>query len=349
MNKFGITQSLAIGEFHPLFRSILWVSAARSDDETRLALTYVHVEREGLDYHIVATDGKRMHVSTFDPGMFDEDFESIEAGSYEVVAKSTKFIVVSVAEDAPKFPNWRALMPTTGERPMLSERVCSRTISALCIRTGVLLATDFLIEAIGYGNGFKKDCYVSVDFAKDPEGNGPFLIRHELGRAVVMPMSMRDNSAAEPTKDDAEATPEIPSITAHFDIKPTGDPVSNLAKCLGPVESIEITAGGEGVRIEHGKPAKRISKKTESIQPETTGEPNDDELQSFCMTLAKCKGKTKKQTVDLRQTLMDNYLLHKGENAFLRAWAMAKSMAGDPLVIEQLAVVCREIDPTGDF
>ena len=253
MNKFDITKSLAIGEFHPLFRSMTWVASARSDDENRLALTYIHVEREGLDYHIVATDGKRMHVSTFDPGMFDDDFESIEAGSYELVNKSTKFICVAVVEDAPKFPNWRMLMPAEGARSTMAERVCARTISTICIQTGVLLATDFLIEAIGYGNGFKKDSYVNVEFAADPMGHGPFLISHELGRAVVMPMSMRNQDAsAEPPKDDAEATPEIPSISAHFDIKPAGDPVANLAKMLAPGESVEITAGGKGVRIEHG-------------------------------------------------------------------------------------------------
>jgi hypothetical protein len=268
MNKFGITKSLAIGECHPLFRSLLWVAAARSDDETRLALTYIHVEREGLDYHMVATDGKRMHASTFDPGMFDEDFESIEAGSYEVVSKSAKFIVVAEADDAPKFPNWRALMPAGGERHLLSERVCARTISALCIRTGILLATDFLIEAIGYGCGYKKDCYVSVDFAADPSGHGPFLIQHELGRAVVMPMSMRSDSfEKDAPMDDAEATPVIPSISAHFDIPPTGTPLANLAGKLALGESIEITAGGKGVKIEHGgkvTPIKRGKKPKES-------------------------------------------------------------------------------------
>ena len=340
MNKFGITQSLTIGEFHPLFRSILWVSAARSDDETRLALTYVHVEREGLDYHIVATDGKRMHVSTFDPGMFDEDFESIEAGSYDVVAKSTKFIVVAVAEDAPKFPNWRALMPAKGEREMLSERVCSRTISALCIRTGVLLATDFLIDAIGYGNGFKKDSYVSVEFAQDPCGKGPFLIQHELGRAVVMPMGMRNQESAEPPKDDSEATPEIPSIAAHFDIKPTGNPVDHLTKAM---------QDGDVMTLLSGVSEKIVTKSKGVLKVQPNTQTDDEKAEQFCMTLAKCQGKTKKAAKVLRQTLMDNYLEHEDENAFLRAWSMAKSMGGAPDIIEEMAVICREIDPTGDF
>ena len=215
MNAYGITPSLTIGEHHPLFRPLIWVSQARSHDETRMALNFVQVERELLNYHIIATDGKRMHVSTFDPGLFSDDFEALDPGSYEVIAKAKKHIVLAANTEESKFPNWRALMPEKGTRRTMEDRVCARTISAVCIRTGVLLATDFLGQAIGFDHGFKKDAYVSVDFAADPSGHGAFLIEHELGRAIVMPMSLH-NVAADQPKDDAEATPEMEAISAHF-------------------------------------------------------------------------------------------------------------------------------------
>lgn len=215
MNKFGITQSITVGEFHPLFRSLLWVQQARSHDETRMALTFIEIENEGMNYNIIATDGKRMHVSTFDPGLFDDDFQRLDVGTYEVITKTGKLIVLAPVDDAPKFPNWRAIMPEKGSRRKMEERICARTTSVMGIRTGVLLATDFAGQAIGFGFGYKKDAYVNVEFAPDPSGHGAFLIEHELGRAIVMPMSLH-NVAADQPKDDAEATPEMEAISAHF-------------------------------------------------------------------------------------------------------------------------------------
>ena len=61
MNKFGKTPADVIGELHPLFKGLMFVAAARSDDETRHVLNHVLVEREGIGVVDVAVvrDGRR--------------------------------------------------------------------------------------------------------------------------------------------------------------------------------------------------------------------------------------------------------------------------------------------------
>jgi hypothetical protein len=206
-----------ITEYHPLFRSLLWVSTARSKDDERFILQHVHIERDALSYHIVATNGKRMHVGTFDPGMFDDDIAAIAPGDYEVVAKAAKKIVLSANDEAGNYPNWRQLMPE--DLPVAREVVTRASISRLGIRSGVLLATDFVIEACGFGCGYGKDDSVHVEFASEREG-GPFLIQHELGKAIVMPLRM-DSDGAE---SEADATAEIPGALDGVDTEePVGD------------------------------------------------------------------------------------------------------------------------------
>lgn len=195
-----------ITDYHPLFKSLRWVASARSKDDERFILQHVHVERLHMEYCIVATDGKRMHVGTFDPGMFDDDISAIEPGDYEVVACAAKKIVLAANDEAGNYPNWRQLMPDG--LPVTGDVVTRASISRLGIRSGVLLATDFVLDACGFGNGFGKDDSVHVEFASEREG-GPFLIQHELGKAIVMPIKMDSDTAAS----EEDATTEIPGVS----------------------------------------------------------------------------------------------------------------------------------------
>ena len=196
---------------HPLFRCILWAAQARSTDETRLALQHLHFEREGKVCKIVATDGKRLHVGTYDPGMLDDDIAVIEPGDYEVIAKTPKLIVLAPADPGDvSFPNWRGIIP--GEANRLGSILLTRANVALVgMKTGRLLATDYAHQACGFGAGFGKDESVFVELSE----SGPesvVTIRHELGTAYVMPMRMDDASEATP-ESEAAATPEIDGTT----------------------------------------------------------------------------------------------------------------------------------------
>jgi hypothetical protein len=248
MNKFGITPAEVVGESHPLFRGMLFVSAARSNDDTRPALAHIKIERDNLSYRMIATDGKRLHVSEMDPGMFDDDIQPLLTGLYEVIAKSAKYIVIARNDEEDiKYPQWQHLM---NERdPEHHDIITSRSIARLGIRTGQLLATDFAIEACGLGHGFKKDADVAIEYSPCPNGGG-FLITHELGKAIVMPLRMHD---AETAKDDIEATPTMPGFEP-ADKPAQTPPLAGMEKMLSEAgATAEIHIGDKVVSIGKGK------------------------------------------------------------------------------------------------
>lgn len=220
MNKFSKFPADVICELHPLFKGLMWVAAARSSDETRIVLNSVLVERKGLECVIVATDGRRLHQHTFDPGMFDDDIQMIEPGLYEVITKTTKLIVIAPSEiDASQYPNWRKIVPEF--TPKMTDNLNARTISKIAIRTGVLLATDFVTEAIGFGHGRKKDDMANITYGT-PDPKGAFVIEHDLGKAVVMPLRIESDESSE-AKSEVDATPDIPAMSALIRAMESGD------------------------------------------------------------------------------------------------------------------------------
>jgi hypothetical protein len=129
-------------------------------------------------------------------------------GLYEVIVKTAKLIVITPSElDVSTYPNWRQVLPNY--RLHRSLTVDKRSIGRLGIATGVLLAVDFASDALGFGCGFKKDDTVEVRFGS-PSPTDAFLLEHELGQAVVMPLRMTDENA-EPMSD-VEATPNLPGV-----------------------------------------------------------------------------------------------------------------------------------------
>lgn len=238
MNKFSKFPADVICELHPLFRGLLWVSAARSDDETRAVLNTVLIERNGLECTMVATDGRRLHVHMFDPGMFDDDIQMIEPGMYEVITKTAKLIVIAPAEVGSEFPNWRKIVPDF--TPTTTDFLNSRSISKIAIRTGVLMATDFVQEAIGFGCGRKKDETAVVTYGT-PDKDGPFIIQHDLGKAVVMPLRMDEEKDGDEPKSETESTPDIPAIA--------GSLKAMQESCAATNSTVTIATGKTTVEI----------------------------------------------------------------------------------------------------
>ena len=209
MNKFAKIEAWVIGELHPLFKGLLWVSAARSTDETRAVLNNVLIERDGTTCNIVATDGRRLHHHQFDAGLFDMDIDMLDAGQYEIIAKNAKLIVVAESTENYNYPNWRQVVPDYD--PTISAVITSQTISKLGIMTGVLLAADFVNDAIGFKHGFGKDSSVHIEFGSSGQGQA-FVITHELGKAIVMPLRMDEKATEEDAKDDIEMTGPLPGF-----------------------------------------------------------------------------------------------------------------------------------------
>jgi len=219
MNKYAINETLTMGDMHPLYRGITWVAAARGTDETRQILQYINVRRIGGEYKIAATDGKRLHLHAYDPGMIDTDFDELLTGNYEVVGKSSKHItLMRVDEQGSSFPEYDLLIPSYGH---FHEDVFTiQTTSKLGIRTGILLATDFAQAACGFNCGFKKTETVAIRY--QGLANHPFIIKHEIGMAIVMPMKISDEDTTDvnTSQDESSMTPAFPQ----FESKPTTPP-----------------------------------------------------------------------------------------------------------------------------
>jgi hypothetical protein len=241
MNKFSKFPAEVVCELHPLFRGLLWTSAARSTDETRPALCLLNVEKKDGIWLVVACDGRRLHLHTFDPGLFDDDIDMLEPGLYEVIAKSTKFIVLAPSQDfnATAYPNWRAVVPEfTPER---EDSINAQTISRIGIHTGVLLAADFTRDAIGFGYGRKKDDTVTIEYGSKSKAD-PFVIVHDLGKAIVMPMKMHEGTEPAP-ESDIEATPELTGMKEADDAASIS-PFDILKNVMKPDDSVEVSVGG---------------------------------------------------------------------------------------------------------
>lgn len=236
MNKFSKFPAEVVCELHPLFKGLLWVSAARSSDETRWALNHVCVEKTGLEWTLIATDGRRMHVHTFDAGLFDTDIEGLEPGLYEVVTKTSKLIVITRSEELelPAYPNWRGVFPEY--EPTISDVMDARSISKMGVRTGVLLASDFASDALGFGCGVKGSDSVHVTYGSSSEG-GAFVIRHELGKAIVMPLRLDEVPASTDSapKTEAEATPDLKGFAEFFEMVKQAGGSMTIETSKGPV------------------------------------------------------------------------------------------------------------------
>lgn len=209
MNLFKKFNAEVLPKFHPLFAGFTWAAAARSEDSDRLTLTHVLVEPDpdnDLITYIVATDGRRMHVHTYDAGMFDDDIcdEMLTPGLYTVVAKTPKMIVIAHDEDGLEYPNWRQV--TTDHEPQHTAAVNAQTVGIVSAKTGNLYAVDFLRQACGFGCGAKTETVHIAYGSEIPQTC--MVVEHELGRAYLMPIKWDDEEA----EDEKAATGSLPNL-----------------------------------------------------------------------------------------------------------------------------------------
>jgi len=209
MNKHEITNALAIAEMHPLFKAISWVALATSDDESRHQLCQIRIEKAELIYDIVATDGRRLHHAKYDAGLFDTDICEIEPGNYIVISTSKKFAVIAKSEIA-DYPNWKNVIPDHNAKN--SVRVSARTTASICLATKKLMATDYLMDACGFGIACKKGDSLDIYYDCGNSDSDAVVMQNEIGVVVIMPMKFD----APEIKDQRKATAIIPEIAEHL-------------------------------------------------------------------------------------------------------------------------------------
>ncbi len=104
----------------------------------------------------------------------------------------------------------------------------------------MLLNGDYVADAIGFGTVVKKTESAHIEFSADPITAGPFMIRHEVGTAVVMPMRIED---AEEHQEVAGASSE-PDTYAH-DLPGFADAMGALTSAMEEGDTITISGGGK--------------------------------------------------------------------------------------------------------
>ena len=83
------------------FALLKWVLLAMAKDSSRYAINGVHF----VDNQAVCTDGKRLHIGTFEHNTF-------EPGTYEVISNTAKMIVIGEPIDG-NFPKYDDIVPVT--------------------------------------------------------------------------------------------------------------------------------------------------------------------------------------------------------------------------------------------
>jgi hypothetical protein len=209
MNAFQKYTAEVLPKFHPLFAGLVWAASARSEDETRHVLNHLLVERDpenDLITRIVATDGRRLHIHTYDAGLFDDDLcdQMLEPGLWVVVAKSAKQIVITRSDEDLTYPDWGRVNPD--HNPTRTAAVNAQTVGIVSALTGNIYAVDFMRQACGFGAGAKSET-VHITYGSESP-TSPMVIEHELGRALLMPIRLDDEEA----EDEKSATMTLPHL-----------------------------------------------------------------------------------------------------------------------------------------
>jgi hypothetical protein len=200
-NITDITDAVVIPKNYIAFDNLAFICGAISKEESRYVLNHIEVKRNGLKSTFVATDGRRLHVSELDPGLFDDDIGFLDEGLYLLISKSAKFIVLQKNNEPLKYPNWEAILGDYQIGDNLAE-LCdvadSGKIGEVMIRTGKLVDTTYLAEAMGYGTSRKSSSTVFLNF-QAPKDDGPIIIAHDHGTAILMPLRRAETEEADET------------------------------------------------------------------------------------------------------------------------------------------------------
>ena len=104
-------ETITVEKTNPIFRSLSWVFAARSEDPIRYFMNGFSIENDGKDQLWIATDGRRLHLHRYvdGAGCFPSGNTRIDVFSKTLIA------FTSGCDDMGQFPNWRGAVPTIAD------------------------------------------------------------------------------------------------------------------------------------------------------------------------------------------------------------------------------------------
>lgn len=105
-------ETITIEKTNPIFKSLSWVLAARSEDPTRYFMNGFFIENDGKDQLWIATDGRRLHLHRYvdGAGCFPSGNTRID------VFSKTLITFTPDCDDMGQFPNWRRVVPTIEDK-----------------------------------------------------------------------------------------------------------------------------------------------------------------------------------------------------------------------------------------
>lgn len=201
-----IKNGLIITKENPIFDNLRFVVSALSKDPFRDAINCLLVQKEDGILNYVATDGRRLHMFSYDIGMFDAGEgvapEVLEAGMYRLISVSTKALVLCLNDIEVTYPAWKKVIPDVNTD--MTDNVTSKSLGKLMIRCKSVFDPAFLNQALGL-NVMKEGSSIYVDFGQE-DSNSPLLVEHELGTAVLMPMYYEGEESEEDEKEKDDKT-----------------------------------------------------------------------------------------------------------------------------------------------
>ena len=104
-------ETITIEKTNPIFKSLSWVFAARSEDPIRYFMRGFSIENDGKDQLWIATDGRRLHLHRYvdGAGCFPSGNARIDVFSKTLIA------FTSGCDDMGQFPSWRRVVPTIAD------------------------------------------------------------------------------------------------------------------------------------------------------------------------------------------------------------------------------------------
>jgi hypothetical protein len=93
----------------PIFKGLSFVLEARTKDEARPSMKYLHVERTADKVIFVATDGRRLHIAFYALEL------DIGEGNYEATVCRDFILLYKAESTGMDFPSWRQVLPNNNQ------------------------------------------------------------------------------------------------------------------------------------------------------------------------------------------------------------------------------------------
>jgi len=164
-----------------LLDAVRWVCRARSDDDKRLIINYLSVNKDG---DIAATDGYRLHKATVKT-------DKLPAGIYRVLKTGAVVWLDKMPDSVGKFPDYEAVIPKTADHEeTIEHNEHNEILFAACVAAskasgGGTYNAGYMDQAIPADKFSGKITFLGTDKL------APIMVQHDIGTAVIVPLRIR--------------------------------------------------------------------------------------------------------------------------------------------------------------